>query len=160
MAEIEQVRLDAALFERLHRDLRQPEALGHLARAGAVVARRRRDHQHARGQPRVLLHKLGALDRLARRAPVVGKIVVGIGGARPGLVRARRFARGAIGLPRDVLDARQRGPLAVEHRVLERCAEALAERHARKLVRRLAFADFGHESETNADAFGCYSPPG
>ena len=34
-------------------------------------------------------------------------------------------------------------------------AETFAERFARKLVRRLAFSDPGHESETNAGAFGC-----
>ena len=56
-------------------DLRQPERLGHLARAGVLAARRAADQQEARRAGRIVVADLGRLDRGAGGDPVLGQVV-------------------------------------------------------------------------------------
>ena len=142
-AQVEQVGLDRRLLERVAGDACEAKGLRHLARAGAVVARRAAHHQHARPRRRVLLAGRRLAQAVAGGEPLVGQLVVGVGELRPGLARARRLALLRIRLPGDHLDAPDGVLLRLEGGVVEGAPEALAERLARKHRGCLALAHRG-----------------
>jgi len=69
----------------------------------------------------------GVADGVARREPVDGDVVIGIGEARPGLARARRLAAFAICIPGDRDQALDRGGLGGKRWIGEAFMEAGAE---------------------------------
>src|SRR5205085_6202909 len=92
-AEVEDFDFEAALlFDDFASDRGEPPALRAFARAGVLAPRRAVDEKDARRRRGVLLAALGVLDAAARFEPLDRKVVVRIGIARPGLLRARRLA--------------------------------------------------------------------
>src|SRR6185369_9003178 len=144
VAEVEEVDFDLLGDEGVLDIAREAERLRHLARAGAVVARRAADDERARRRRRVALRCLGALDPLARREPLDREVVVGVGVAGTGLARLRRLALVPIVVPGDLLDAAERIALAIEVGIEEELPEALAELLAAERRRRLPLAYLRH----------------
>jgi hypothetical protein len=130
--------------EHLLRQLHEAKGLGHLAGAGAVIARRAAYQQDPRRRLRLRPQPLRLLQTVAGFAPLHRQLVRGIGKARAGRLRDRRFAAVAIGLPGKFLEASQRGILGPKRRVEESLHEALVELGATQRGRRLALAYGAH----------------
>jgi hypothetical protein len=105
-------------------DLRQPERLGHLARAGVLAARRAADQQDPVGAGRVVVPGLRGLDRGAGGDPVLGQVVVGIGVSGPRLARTRALAPVGVGVPGGGGDPGELGAERVERGIGELAEEA------------------------------------
>src|SRR3954463_12457737 len=98
--ELQPLDLEAALaLDHFLGDIHQPEALGYLAGAGLVAARRTVDQQDARLRRGRLLPPLGLPDGIARGDPLERQLVLGIGVARTGRFGARRLAAFVIAVP-------------------------------------------------------------
>ena len=93
-----------ARSEDLARNLRQPEALRHLAGAGVLRARGAVDQQNTVGAGGILVLLLGGCYGLARGDPVDRQLIIGIGVFRPRLSRVRALARILVGVPGGVGD--------------------------------------------------------
>ena len=122
--QIEQFRLYIRLPKNLIGNINKPIALRHLARAGMLGARGAIDEKDAQRPGRILLPLLGFRNRPARRDPVGGEIVVGIGISGPGLLRMRRLAGMRVGVPGRLGDLFQLGRQRIESLVLELRAKA------------------------------------
>ena len=118
-AKVKHVGKDIGLFKNFAGNLQQPKCLGHLAGTGAIVARRTADQQHARRARRIGPAHLRLVDALLRRHPFCREVVLRIVISSTRLLGDRCLAALAIGLPGDLLKARDRLILGFEGWILE-----------------------------------------
>jgi len=124
--QVEHASLDPVDPANLARDLGQPPAFGHFAGAGVFGARRAVDDQDARRLVWVFKFALRLVDRGLGSAPVVGKLIAGVGIAFARGAAVGRFAAIDIIAEGDRRDAVERLARLGKARIGELVEEALA----------------------------------
>jgi len=151
-AEVQDIDDQVAAGQLLLRELRQAPGLGHLARAGAIVAVTAADQQHPRSGGGIRPALLGLLQPLVGVEPLDRGLVVRILEAVAGAPGDRCLAPFLHRLPGDGFQARDGLVLDAVGRIHEPPHEALVELVAGQFRRLLALADLGHRQSRSGDA--------